>query len=146
MAARNNQAHRGQFCRAPCLVRFQKNRVNVPLEMIHRYERLSQRLRQRFSISNANQQRPHEARPLRHANGIHIRKLHPRLRDGFAHHRHDLPQVFARRQLRHHAAIFPVHVNLRSYDARQNLTPVGHHRRRRFIARRFNAQYAHDHR
>ncbi len=116
--------------------------MHVPLKMIDGHERLAQRLRQCFSVRNSNKQRPHQPRPLRHANRVHVGKLHSRLRERFAHHRHDLAQVFARGQLRHHAAIFPVNINLRSDHAGQNLAPVGDHCRRCLIARRFNSQNA----
>ena len=74
--------------------------------MIHRHKRLSQRFRQRFSVRDAHQQRSDKPRPLRHADRIHVTKLHPRPRQRFSHDRNDLPQMFARGQLRHHAAIF----------------------------------------
>ena len=110
--ARNNQARRRQFRRPPRPVRLQKNRVNVSLKMIHGHERLPQCLRQRFSVRYSHQQRPHQPGPLRHTNRIHIAKLHPCLRKRFAHHRNDLPQMFARRQLRHHPAILSMNVDL----------------------------------
>ena len=140
---RNDQAHRRQPRRPPRFVRFQKNCMHVPLKMIHRYERPPQRLRHRFSVRNSDQQCPHQPRPLRHTNRVHIRKLHPRLRNRLTHHRHDLPQVFPRRQLRHHPAILAVNLDLRSDDTRQNLPPVRDYRRRRLIARRFNPQDSH---
>ena len=140
MPARNNQTYRRQFRLAPRLVRFQKNRMNVPFKMIHRHEWFPQRLRQRFSVCNSNEQRADQSRPLCHANRIHVRERQSRPRQGLAHHRHDLPQMLARSQLRHHAAIFPVNIDLRRNHAGQNLSPVGDHRRRRFIARRFNPQ------
>ena len=117
----------------------------MSFQMIHRHQRLPQRLRQRFTIRNSNQQRAHQPRPLRHANRIHVRKLYSRLRYGLAHHRHDLPQMLARCQLRHHTAVFPVYINLRRHHAGQNFPSVGDHRRRRLVARRFNPQYSQAH-
>ena len=133
--AGNNQAHCRQSRRAPGFMRLQENRVHVPFEMIHRNEWLTQRLRQRFSVRNSHQQCAHEARALRHANRIHIGKFHSGLSKRFAHHRHDLPQMFARSQLRHHAAIFSVNVDLRRDHAGQNFAPVSDNRRRCLIAR-----------
>ena len=72
VSPRNDQADGRQICRAPRFVRLQKNRMNVPFQVIHRHQRLPQRLRQRFSIRNSHQQRAHQPRSLRHANRIHI--------------------------------------------------------------------------
>ena len=52
----------------------------------------------------------------------------------------DLPQVFAGRELRHHAAVFAMNLGLRRYHARKDSAAAGHDRRRRLVARRLNAQ------
>jgi len=95
-----------------------------------------------FSWTSAHaQQRADKSGALCHADGIHIGKHNPRLRERFTHGRHDLPQMFARRQLRHDPAVFPVYIDLRRHEAGQNFSPVSDQRRRRLIARRFNPKH-----
>ena len=53
-------------------VRFEKHRVNVAFEMIHRDQRLSERHRQNFAVGDADQQRADQARPVRYGDRIHI--------------------------------------------------------------------------
>ncbi len=120
--------------------------MDVPGEVIHGHQRLSESRGERFPIGNAYQERAHEPRPLRHANRVEIAKLQPGLGHRLAHHRHDLPQVLSRSQLRHHSAVLPVHINLGGHDTGQNLAPVGDHRRRRLVARGFDSQNANAHR
>ncbi len=77
-----------------------------------------------FSWTSAHaQQRADKSGALCHADGIHIGKHNPRLRERFTHDRHDLPQMFARRQLRHDPAVFPVYIDLRRHDAGQISRP-----------------------
>ncbi len=121
-------------------MRFQKYRVNVAFQMIYADQRLPQRLRQHFAIRDAHQQRAHQARTARHRHRIQIPQRDSGLLQRFAYYRNDLAQMFARRQLRHHAAIFPVNGNLRSDDAGKNRIAAGNHRRRSLVAGRFNPQ------
>ena len=51
---------------------FQQNGMNMPLKVVHRNQRLAQRKRQRFRISNPHQQRPCQPRPTRHSNGVKL--------------------------------------------------------------------------
>ena len=56
-----------------------------------------------------------------------------------AHYGHDLAQMFARRELRHDAPVFAVHVHLRRYDAGQDFAPVGDYSRRGLVTGRFDS-------
>ena len=58
----------------------------------------------------------------------------------FAHHRHDLAQMLARGQFRHHAAIFAVNLDLRRHHARKNAAAAGDNGRGGFVAGRFDAE------
>ncbi len=113
VASRDDQANRGQRDLAIRAVRFEQHRVHMPLEMIHPDERFAERHREHFAVGDANEERANQARAARDGNRIHITQLNARLPDRLAHHRHDLPQVLARGEFRHHAAIFSVDIDLR---------------------------------
>ncbi len=117
----------------------------MPFEVIHGNQRFPERQRQHFAISQADEQRAYEPRTLRDADGVDISERDARLQHCFAHHRHDLPKMLARRQLRHHAAVFAVNVHLRCDDARQDRRAIGNNSRGCLIARRFNSQNSRRH-
>ena len=138
--AGNDQADGGQLRFAPGDMRLQKHGVNVAFEMIHADQRFAERLRQHFAVGHADQQRADQARAVRHRHRVHVAQRNVRLLDRFAHHRNDLPQMLARGELRHHAAVLAVNVGLRRDHARKNAASAGHDGRRRFVARRFNTE------
>src|ERR1019366_5808495 len=87
-----------------------QHRMNMPLQMIHRHQRFPHSQRQSLRIRNPHQQSPGQSRPLGHRNRIQIRKSQPRrnsrgLHHRRPHHRHNVPQMFPRSQLRHHPPI-----------------------------------------
>jgi len=121
-------------------MRLKENGVNVAFQVIHCYEWLIERKSKHFSVREPDKKRADQSRPLRDANRIDVLEPHLRLLNRFAHNRRDLPQVFARGQLRHDPAVFAVNINLRRNDAGQDFYAVGDNRRRRFIARRFDSE------
>src|SRR5256885_1233865 len=98
MPTRNNQADGRQFWLAPTSVCLQKNRVDMPFQVIHRNKRLLQRRSESLSIRDANQQGTNKSRSMRDADRINVRQLHFRLLESFADDRNYLAQVFARGQ------------------------------------------------
>jgi hypothetical protein len=116
-----------------CTGALHQHRMDVPLKMVYRNQRLAQPERQRLRKRNAYQQRAREARPFGHSNGIDLRIRHTRAMHRLAHHRQDRPQVLAAGELRHHAAVARMD-QLRSHHIRQHLRPAAHHRRRGLIA------------
>ena len=121
-------------------MRFEKNSVDVAFEVIHGDQRLAQRLRQHFAVRDADQQRAHQPRTARHRDRVQILQRDSGLLQRFAHHRNDLTQVFARGQLRHHAAIFPVNRDLRCDDAGENRIAARDYGSGSLVARRLNPQ------
>lgn len=138
--ARDDQAHGRHRRRLPRFVRFEENRVHVPFEVIHRHKRLAERRCQRLAIRDSHEQRPDQPRALGHPDGINIPQLEPGVLQRLAHHGDNLPQMFARGELRDDSAVLPVNVELRSDHARQDFTAVGNHGRGRFIARGLDPQ------
>ena len=121
-------------------MRFQEDRVNVALQVIHRYEWLSQRRRKRLSIGDAHKQGTNQPRPLRYGDGVHIREFHARLRKRLTHHGHNPAQMLARSQFRHDTTVFPVKVRLRRHDVGQNLAPIRDNGGGRFVAGRLDPE------
>ena len=112
----------------------------MSLQVVHCNQRLPHPQRQSLRVSNPHQQRPGQSRPLGHRNRIQVRKLQPRLRHRRLHHRNNVAQVFAARQLRNHPPEVRVQRNLRRHHIGQHLAARAHHRRRRLVARALNPQ------
>src|SRR5690348_236520 len=145
VAARDDEAYSRQFRREPGRVSLQKNRMHVAFEVIHGHEGLSQREREDFSVSEADEKRADEARTLRHADCIDVSKFDSGLRGGFADDWDDLTQMLARSQLRHHAAILAMDVHLRRDNARQDFYAVGDDCGGRLIAGGFDSENSRGH-
>ena len=90
-------------------------------------ERRGQRLRKR----DADQQRSHETRSLRHGQGVDVAPTPAAVLQRALGDTADVANVLARRDLRHHAAPLPMNLDLRRDDVRQD-TP----RLRRITRRR----------
>ena len=119
----------------------------MPFKVMHAHGGLAQCGSQRTGNACAHQQCARQAGAARKGHHIHIRQ-------GFVRVFHDLPtqgqrtpNVVATGQLRHHAAISLVHVNLTVQRMRQQLGYAGarriHQRHTRFITTRFKSQYKH---
>ena len=125
---------------APGGMRLQKYGVDVSFQVIHADQRLTERLRQHLAVRDSHQQRADQPRPVRDGHRVQIAQLHMRLLDRFADHGNDLPQMLARGQLRHHAAVLAVNLGLRRDHARKDPPAAGHDRRRGLVARRFDTE------
>ena len=121
--ARDHQGHAGKKGlldlsrrRASGDFGFKKHGVDVTLEMVDADQRLPQRLRYRLAVHQPHQERPDQPRSLRHRDRAHFvqRDSGPAAR--LLDHGHDLAQVFARCEFRHHAAILFVGQDLRGDD------------------------------
>ena len=136
MTARNYQCHKRR-----CQIRgAQKIRENVAFQMIDPDEGNVPGKGQRLRRRNSHQKSPHQARPIGYRHLMDLRQRHPRLPQCLVNHRHDVDNVVAGRDLRYHPAKLLMHGNLRGDNVRQQPSPAAKHRRRRFVAARFNAQ------
>jgi len=140
VTAGNDQAHGRELRLASGCASLEKHRVDVAFEMIYRDERLAERERENLAVRHANEQRADQSGPLSHCNRVHIAERDVRLLDGLAHDGNDLPQVLARGEFGHHAAVFSVNIVLRSDDVRENAITAGDDRGRGLVARRFDAE------
>ena len=82
---------------------------------------------------------------MRYADSLYVFQLQTGLRKRFAHYGHDLPQMLARSQLRNHAAVFAMDVDLRRDDTGQDFASVGDDCRRGFVARGFDSENSRAH-
>ena len=90
--------------------------MNVTLEVVDAHQRLPERERHCLGVHQPHQKRPDQSRTLRHGDRAHLiqRDSGPAAR--LLDHGHDLAQVFARCELRHHTAILFVGQDLRGDD------------------------------
>ena len=107
--------------------------------MIHRNERLIQSLGERFGVGDADEQCADQAGALRDADGVDVLEREVGFAESFADYRDDLPEMFARSEFRHDAAVLAVNIDLRSDNAGENFAAVGHDGGSRFVAGRFDA-------
>jgi len=135
----NDEADGGKLRPLPCFVSFEENRVDVPFEVIYRNERLVQSLGERFRVGDADEQCADEAGALRDADRVDVLEREVGFAESFADYRDDLPEMFARSEFWHDAAVLAVNIDLRSDDAGQDFAAVGHDGGSRFVAGRFDA-------
>jgi hypothetical protein len=115
-------------------VGFEKNGVDVPLEVVYRNERFTQTGGERFAVGNPDQQSADQTWPLGHSDRVEIGQAHAGLLQSLAHYRHDLAQVFARGQFGHHAAELAMNIDLRRNHAGKNCLAGSNHGRGGLIA------------
>lgn len=116
------------------------DRVNVPFDVIHRNQREAVHKADRFRVRDADQQRTDETWAFRDRHRGEVAELRPGLLHGFPHDRRDRPQMLARRQFRHDAAVLRMHVELGGDDVRQDAFPILDDGRGRFVAGRFDGE------
>ncbi len=95
-------------------------RIEMGLVVVNAEERPPQGKRDGLSGLEAHQQGAGQARALGGRHGIEPGGAHPGLRQSGARHRQQVPQVLARRQLRHHAPILGVQRDLGRNDVGQD--------------------------
>src|ERR1700677_4066283 len=141
VAAGNDQADGGKFGAAVAGgAGLEKNGVDVAGEMVHGNERLAQREGESFAVGEAHEQRADQARALRDGDGVEIVQGDVGLVDGFADDRHDLTQMFARREFGDAPAVFAVNFDLGGDDAGEDVFAVGDDGGGGFVAGGFDAE------
>ena len=89
---------------------------DVALHVIDGNERFIQRPRRRFGCRDADQKRADKSRPLGDGNGIRLLPGNPRVCQRLFRDGQHVLDVVARRNLRHDAAEFLMHGDLRRND------------------------------
>ena len=119
----------------------QQHGVNMAFQVVDGDQRLLQGKRQRLGITDTHQQRSRQSGPLSHGQRVDRLVGLAGLRQRLAHHGHNRPQMLARGQLRHHAAIGLVGRNLREHDVGDNLLADAHHGGRGLVTGALDAEY-----
>jgi len=134
------QAHEGQARRlGVALAAPHEDRQEVTDEVVDADERLARPPRETLRGLHADEQRAHQARPVRDGDGVHVCEPHPRAVQGAAHDRTDVAQVVARRKLGHDAAVGCVDAHLRVHDVGEHAARVVDQRCTRLVAGRLEA-------
>src|SRR5713101_1920876 len=141
----NDQTDRRQFRCDSRDVRLQEYRVDMPFEMIHRDEWLTEFEGKDLAVRDADQQRADQSGPLRHADGVDFGEGKSRLRECFANDWNDLPQMLARGQLGNYPSIFAMDVHLRGDHDGQNVAAIGDDGCGGFVAGGFDSEDAYRH-
>ena len=115
----------------------------MPFDMIDTDQRNVQTPRQSLCIAHADEQRADQSGTLRNGNRVNILKSYVRFCQRFSDNRLDFFEMLTRRQFGKNSAERTVQFDLRRNDRRQNLSANAHNRRRRFVARTFDAQNQH---
>ena len=106
---------------------------DMPFQMIDADKRFAQRKRQRLSRRHANQKCPHETRAIRYGHLVDIFKFHAGRAQALINYRHNIYDMFAGGNFRHHPAKFLMNGNLRGDDIGKNLPSAPQNCRRSFI-------------
>jgi hypothetical protein len=88
-------------------------------------------------------QRPHQPRPLRDGDGVHVREPHPGAGQRLLDHRQNALHVLSRRQLGHNTPVRAVNRDLARHHVRKDPGPADHHRGRRFVTGTLDPQDQH---
>src|SRR3990172_3794502 len=112
----------------------EKRGENVALEMVDADQREPPDVGEGLRHRAADEERPDEARPLGHRDGLQIGEGDPGVTERLLDDRDDDLEVAPRRQLGHHAAVGRVDLVLGGHDGGQDLRAVRQDRRRRLVA------------
>ena len=111
--------------------------------MVHAHERLAQGERESLSGLEPNHQGVRQTRPLRGGHGVELACGDLSGLERGLRHRHPIPQMLPRRQLRNYAAILGVQLDLRRDDIGEH-PPIADDCRAGFIAGRFDGEEDHE--
>ena len=114
---------------------------NVALDMVYAHQRQLFRVADGLGLRHAHQKGPHQARPVGDADGVQIIQRHARRIQGFLDHLVDFFDVLAGGDLRHHAAIELVQLDLGRDNIGKHAAPVLYHGSRRLVAGALYGQY-----
>ena len=97
-----------------------EGRIDMPLEMIHRDQRLLQRVSHRFGKGDTHQKGANQTRTLRNRDAVNVGIFLAGLAERAPDHVADVAQMFATGKLRHHAPEAAMGFDLRSDDIGQD--------------------------
>ncbi len=140
MAAADDERERGVFNVGAGL---QNHRVDVAFDMVDGDERQIAGKAQGLGVGDADQERANQAGACGDGDGGEIVEAHAGFFEAEANHGDNGAQVFARSQLRDHAAVFAVRGQLGRNHRRAHRGSIFHDGRSGFIARGFNSQNLH---
>ncbi len=139
VSARDQQGHERKLRR----LGFEHRRQQVRFHMVHADCRDTPGKRQRTGKATTDQQRPEQARPRGIGHAVDTPGLQPRLAQHLPHQRQQLPDVIARGEFRHHAAVLGMHRDLAVEHVRQQAAVRIVDRDPGFIAGCFYSEHAH---
>ena len=119
----------------PCI----QGEKEVGFVVVNAQERAPQNEREGLGRLEPHQQGARQTRALGGGHRFDLGRAHVGLAQRGARHRQQVAKMFARRQLRHHTAIFGVQSHLGGYDVGQH-PPVVRHGRAGLVARSFESQ------
>ena len=111
--------------------------------VVHGNERHAERIRRRLGKVHTHQHRADQPRRIRHSHGVNIRAREICLFQRLVGKTVDRLNVLARGDLRHHAAVELVQLDLRGDAVGQNASSVAHYGNSRLVTGRFYRQYVH---
>ena len=115
----------------------------MSFEMVNADDGLAERARERARHARSDEQRAGKARALRVGNAIEIVQSQVRLRKNPLGERHDAPNVIARREFGHDAAVRLMHRDLRMERMRQQTARAVVHGNAGFVAGSLEAEDTH---
>ena len=112
----------------------------MPLEMIHRDQRLAESKGKCLGVQNADQQRAGQTWSLRHGHGIEVVEADARLLHRRPDDRDDVAEMFARGQFGDDAAIRSVQCDLAGNHIPEHIASYAHYGRRSLVATAFDTE------
>ena len=143
MAAGGDQGERRKLDRRTVAARFQDDGVNVAFDVVDADEGHAGGEAQALGIGEPDEQRADESGSDGDGDGREVVQAGGGAVQGFADDGNDGAQVLARGEFGDHAAILPVHGDLRGHDAGKHGVAAGHDGGGGFIAGGFDAENAH---
>jgi hypothetical protein len=140
VATRSDQSDGGEFNWCASLPAFEKNGVDVSLDVVYRDERDAGGEGDRLCISEPDEQRTGKAGAGSRGHGLKIVESNASLAQSFADYRNDSAQVFAGSKFGNDAAIFAVDLELAGDNGGQNFGFTRENSGCGFIAGRFDGQ------
>ena len=127
----------------------ERERLDVPGQVMHRYDGNTPRPGKRFRERHADEEGPDQPGTLGHGHGIDVARLGARLRQGRLDDAADVAHVLAGRQLGNDAPPLTMNVGLRCDDGRPDgpracgIARFGDERRGGFVARGLDREQIH---
>ena len=113
---------------------------HMTFQMVDPQQRLARSPGQGLCSRQPHQQRAYQTGTVRNSHPVNPVQRHLGIFQGRVNDRHDVFNMFAGRNLRHHAPVFPVNGNLGGNDVAQHVPSVFNYRSSRFVTAAFNSQ------